>query len=413
MRIRLREDGPDDRAARPTRGRHPPRQVAPTGAARPLAVGAAVGGLATAGVVLLGCAVLALAGWFASDGGGHGTTRDALRVAADGWLLALGADLHLSGTVTATVSAMPLGLTVLCAYVAARFGAWAARSSAVDDLRTLLLGCVVMAGVHGLVALVVAVIASTSTGQVGLLTAVAGGFLVALLGGGAGMLRARRDLVGWSTRVPEGLRAVALGAAATVLLLFAAAALLLTVALVMDLGAAANVLSRLHADVAGGLLYTALVAAVAPNAVLFSGSYLLGPGFAVGSGTLVSPGAVLLGPVPAFPLLAALPSTGTPPGWLTALAGVPVLAAVVAVVLMLRRFPAFTWESGAVRGAGAGVAGGVLTTLAVGLAGGAVGPGRMADVGADLVATFVASTVGMCVGGLVAGVAATWWARRR
>jgi hypothetical protein len=197
------------------------------------------------------------------------------------------------------------------------------------------------------------------------------------------------------------------------LLLFAAAALLLTVALVMDLGAAANVLSRLHTDVAGGLLYTAFVAAVAPNAVLLSGSYLLGPGFAVGSGTLVSPGAVLLGPVPAFPLLAALPSTGTPPGWLTALAGAPVLAAVVAVVLVLRRYPAFSWESGALRGAGAGVVGGILTTLAIALAGGSVGPGRMADVGADLVDTLVSSTVGMGVGGLVAGVAATWWARRR
>ena len=60
----------------------------------------------------------------------------------------------------ATISAMPLGLTLLCAYAAARFGAWAARSSAVEDLRTLLLGSFVMAGVHGLVALVVAVLAA-------------------------------------------------------------------------------------------------------------------------------------------------------------------------------------------------------------------------------------------------------------
>jgi hypothetical protein len=85
----------------------------------------------------------------------------------------------------------------------------------------------------------------------------------------------------------------------------------------------------------------------------------------------------------------------------------------VAVVLVLRRLPAFTWESGALRGACIGIAGGVLTTVAIGLAGGSVGPGRMADVGADLVDVLVSSTVGMGVGGLVAGVAATWWARRR
>ena len=395
-------------------GARTPRDQEPaTPAPRPLALGAALAALGTAGVVLLGCAVLALAGWFASDGGGHGTTRDALRVAADSWLLALGADLHLSGAVAVTISAMPLGLTAVCAYVAARFGAWAARTSAVGDLRTLLLGVFVMAGVHGLVALVVAMLASTATGQVGPVTSVVGGFLVALLGGGAGMLRARRDLVRWSERVPESVRTIVLGAAATVLLLFAAAAVLLAVSLAMDFGAAANVLSRLHTDVSGGLLYTAFVAAVAPNAVLLAASYLLGPGFAIGAGTVVSPGAVLLGPVPAFPLLAALPSAGTPPAWLAAVASVPVLAAVAAVVLVLRRHPADSWWSGGLRGAGVGVGGGLLTTLAIALAGGSVGPGRMADVGTGLLDTLAFSTVGMGVGGLVAGVVATWWARRR
>ena len=53
---------------------------------------------------------LSLVGWFASDAGGHGTTRDALRVATDGWLLAHGSHLHLStGAVSATITAMPLG----------------------------------------------------------------------------------------------------------------------------------------------------------------------------------------------------------------------------------------------------------------------------------------------------------------
>jgi hypothetical protein len=184
------------------------------------------------------------------------------------------------------------------------------------------------------------------------------------------------------------------------------------VALLLDLGAAANVLSRLHAEGSGGLLYTVLVAAVAPNAVLLSGSYLLGPGFAVGTGTLVSPSAVLLGPVPAFPLLAALPAEGTPPRWADALVAAPVLAGVLAAVLVVRRFPVHELGTGALRGLGSGVVGGVLTTVLVVLAGGAVGPGRMADIGAEPLPTFVAATVAMGVGGLVGGVAATWWARR-
>ncbi len=393
--------------------RLPPR-AAPSAPLRPLALGAAVAGLVASGAVLLGCMALGLVGWFASDAGSHGDTRDAIRVGADGWLLAHGAHLHLAtGAVSATITAVPLGLTLLCAYVAHRLGVWAARTSAVEDVGNVLLGTVVMSGIYGVVALVTAVLAATEAAEPSLLRSFAGGFAVSFVGGGAGILVGSGDVVDWRSRVPETVRAILKGALAAALLLVAFAAVLLAVALLLDLGAAANVLSRLHADTSGGLLYTALVAAVAPNAVLLSGSYLLGPGFAVGTGTLVSPVSVVLGPVPAFPLLAALPSEGTPPAALSALVAAPLVAGVLAAVLTVRRFPVLGYETGAVRGLGAGVLGGVLVTVLVALAGGAVGPGRMADIGADLLDTFVAATVAMGVGGLVGGVAATWWARRR
>lgn len=394
-------------------GTRAPRGPSPgPGAERPIAVGAAVAGVAAALLVLVACMALGLVAWFAADAGAHGTTRDALRVGTDGWLLAQGGHLHLTGSGAATITALPLGLTLVSGYVAHRLGRWAALTSAVEDVRALMLGCLVLAGSYALVALVSALVVSTPTAELGLLSSPAGAFLVALLGGGTGMLRSRPDVLDWRARVPEPLRAVAVGALASALLVFAAASLLLTVALLVDFGSAANVLSRLHADVSGGLLSTLLVAAVAPNAVLLSGSFLLGPGFAVGTGTVVSPAGVTLGPVPAFPLLAALPSQGTQPDWLAALVAAPLVAAMVGTALMLRRHPALTLGSGALRGLGSGVAGGLLLTAAVALAGGAVGPGRMADVGADLLDTVVSATVAMGLGGLVAGVAATWWARR-
>lgn len=381
---------------------------------RPLALGAAVAGVAASGAVLMGCMALALVGWFAADAGSHGDTRDAIRVGADGWLLAHGAHLHLAtGTVSATVTAVPLGLTLFCVYVAHRLGLWAARTSAVEDPGTVLLGTVVMSGLYGVVALVTALLAATATAESSLLRAFAGGFAVAFVGGGSGILAGSREVVDWRSKVPETVRAVLKGGLAAALLLTAASAVLLAVALMLDLGTAANVLSRLHTDVTGGLLYTALVAAVAPNAVLLSGSYLLGPGFAVGTGTVVSPAAVVLGPVPAFPLLAALPSEGTQPGWLSVLVALPVLAGALAAVLVVRRFPAHGFETGAVRGLGSGVAGGVLFTLLVAVSGGAVGPGRMADLGADLLPTLIAASVAMGIGGLAGGVGATWWSRRR
>ena len=65
------------------------------------------------------------------------------------------------------------------------------------------------------------------------------------------------------------------------------------------------------------------MALVAPNLALLGSAYLLGPGFAFGTGTTVSPTAVSLGAVPAFPVLAALPNEGPTPGWLVVLMGVP------------------------------------------------------------------------------------------
>ncbi len=405
--------GPADAPAQPA---GPPSRDTGATPARALALAAAVAGLASATAVLVGCMALGVVGWFASDAGSHGTTRDGLRVGADGWLLAHGGSLQLAaGQAAATITVVPLGLTLLCLWVAHRCGRRAAGASQVEDTRSLLHGVLVLSGVYGLVALVTAALASTADARPSLAGSFAGGFLVAALGGGSGLLLGGRAVPGRPDllrKVPETVWAILTGALATVLALVVAASVLLSVALLRDLGSAANVLSRLHAGVSGGLLATVLVAAVAPNAVLLTGSYLLGPGFSVGTGTLVSPGAVVLGPVPAFPLLAALPAEGTPPAWVSALVVAPVAASVVGVALMLRRHPAVGYAQAAVRGLGAGVAGGLLVTVLVGLSGGAVGPGRMADVGADLLPTLVSASVAMGVGGLFAGVASTALALR-
>ena len=399
----------DPRPTQPS-AQEPSRTVLP----RPLALAAAAAGVVAAGGVLLACMAIGLVGWFASEAGAHGDTRDAIRVGADGWLLAHGGQLHLNtGAVSVTITALPLGLTVLCVYVAHRLGHWAARVSSVEDATSVLLGTVVMSGLYGTMCLVTAVLAGTAEAEPSLLWSFAGGVAVGFVGGGSGILRGSEGTVDWRSRVPETVRAILKGALAAALLLVACSAVVLAVSLVLDIGAAANVLSLLHADTAGGLLYTALVAAVAPNAVLLCTSYLLGPGFAVGTGTLVSPAGVVLGPVPAFPLLAALPPAGRPPETVAALVAVPVLAGAIAAVLVVRRFPAYGLETGALRGLGSGAVGGLLVTALVTLAGGAVGPGRMTEIGAAPLDTLVAATVAMGVGGLVAGVAATWWFRRR
>ena len=376
---------------------------------RPLTVTSAVAGAVSAGSVLLVCMALGLAGWFAADAGRYGDTRDAIRVGADAWLLGHGAHLALP---SATVTVVPLGLAVLCGYVTYRLACWVGATSAVDDLRGVLTGATVLSGVYSLVAVVTAVLASHHQAEPGLGRAFVGGFVLSFLAGAAGIARGagrgglvRSALPGWAS-------VVATGAFAVLLLMLAAGAVLVTAALLLDIGAAATVLSRLHTDGPGGLMYTLVGIAFVPNAVLLAGAYLLGPGFMVGTGTLVSPTAVVLGPVPAFPLLAALPGDGPTPWWTTGLLAVPVLLAAVAARLAVRRARVDRYDAAAALGLGSGVAGALLFTVVVLLAGGAAGPGRMADVGAFPLQTLLAGTVALGAGGLVGGVLACWRVRR-
>lgn len=376
--------------------------------ARPLWLSAGCAGGLAALAVLTACMALGLVGWFASDAGSHGDTRDAIRVGALGWLMAHGSGLTLGAT---TVGVTPLGLSALCAYVCFRLGRWARLTSADDDAPAVALAALVLTGVYTVVTVVTVVLATVPTARPGLMPAIIGAFLLSLLAGGAGLLRTGpTSLV--SRRLSATTAAILRGGVGVALAVLAAGSLLVTTALVLDLGTAATVLSRLHADGPGSALYTVVVAMLAPNAALLGGSYLLGPGFAVGTGTIVSPTTVVLGPLPAFPLLAALPAPGSGPVWGPFLVVVPVLLAAVVGYATIRRSPVVTFETGAVRGLGAGALGGVLVALLVHLAGGPVGPGRMADLGAPFVATLVAAVVSLGLGGLAGGVLGTWRCRR-
>ncbi|QNN53736.1 DUF6350 family protein [Nocardioides mesophilus] len=381
---------------------------------RPLWLSAGLAGATAAGAVLVGCMALALVGWFASDAGAHGDTRDALRVGAVAWLLGHGSGLALGA---ATISLVPLGLTFFCCYVTYRLGRWAALTSESGEpdrsgLATIGLSTVVLAGVYGVVALLTSVLAATPAAQPSLGRSFLGGTLVGLVAGGLGLLSGWPHRPALLDRVPAPLRAVAGGALACALLLLAAGSVLVVTRLLLDLGSAANVLSRLHTDTAGGGLYTVVVAGVAPNAALLGAAYLLGPGFAVGTGTIVSPASVVLGPVPAFPLLAALPQPGPGPAWATGLIAVPVLLAALAAALTGRRHPLAGYDRTAVRGLAIGLLGGLLSTLLVVGAGGSVGPGRMSLVGAPGLEVLTSAVLSMTLGALLGALVTTWRQRR-
>lgn len=384
------------------------REPEPEG--RPLSAAAALGGAVAAGTTLVLCMSVALTGWFLADGGAHGNTTDALRVGADGWLMGHGSRLVVSGR---PLGIVPLGITMMLALVCFRTARWATRGSVpVTDDRTLAGGVVTFAGSYLVIGVLTAVIATQSGATASLPRTVLGTLLVSALAGGAGLATETGRLDAWLDRTPAWAREVAAGALAAMLALVAASAALVGVALLVHFNEAATVLSKLGLSTGDAIAYVAVTGLLAPNTVLFGSAYLLGPGFAIGTGTTVSPTAVSLGVVPAYPVLAALPGEGPTAGWLVVLMAVPAVAAGIGVALSRRGAEPASYDIAALRGAGSGFAAGVLTTLAIALSGGPMGTGRMADIGAPIAEVLVFATGIMSVGGLLGGLLTTWWQRR-
>ncbi|GAA2839674.1 DUF6350 family protein [Kitasatospora sp. CM 4170] len=144
------------------------------------------------------------------------------------------------------------------------------------------------------------------------------------------------DRVPWWARPDGGAPAVRAAALAAGTGLLAAGALVVAVAAVLaavdGAGPATAALGRGPAAVAGLLL---LSLAVLPNAVVWGAAYALGPGFAVGEGTVVAPDGAVLGPLPDFPLFALVAEPGAG-GWRLAACTLPALAGVVPALMLGR-----------------------------------------------------------------------------
>lgn len=137
----------------------------------------------------------------------------------------------------------------------------------------------------------------------------------------------------------------------------------------------------------GTLTVSAGQLALMPNVLAFGNSWLLGTGFSVGQGSIVSPLATELGPLPAIPMLAALPVSGSSLGVLFIL--VPLLAAFFATLLVKSytaelRFAYASATSAAISlGLAIGFVAAVQMWLLTELASGSIGPGRMSLVGVN------------------------------
>jgi hypothetical protein len=205
-------------------------------------------------------------------------------------------------------------------------------------------------------------------------------------------------------------RAVLRGVLAGLLTALALCAAVVAVAVVSDARGYATLSGSLGGAGAGAVGLVGLALLLLPNAAAAVLGLAAGPGFFVGSGTLVSVHGVTLGAVPALPLLAALPDTQAVPLIAFVSQVIPAVAGVVAGATVGRWFggdhggSVVAGLTGVLTGALLGVAAGLL----VWLAGGSLGDGALARVGAPPLTTALAIAAQAGIAAAVAAAVTRW-----
>jgi hypothetical protein len=338
---------------------------------------------AGAGVLLLAlglCAVPACLAWLV-PGADSVTARAALKATALVVLSGNHGGVLLDGT---AVSLTPLFVTVLLGWLL-----WSAgrRTDTGPGFSGLVVGYAASSGV-------LAAWAQLGTTRAPVPATIIAATVMALACGGLPPLIGQR----WESVTERWQRVLRAGCAIPAVYV-GAGAVLSASALLAHLGEAAALQRRIVPG-ATGLPVALLGVSGTPNASLAAVGYLAGPGFVVGSHTSVSVFSAQRGPLPAFPVLAGLPSgMGMSSLGLVVALAVAVGAGFVASRLTLR---ADRWLNRLADVALASSVGGLLTAVGVALGSGGVGTGSLREVGASW------WQVGLAVSALMLACSALW-----
>jgi hypothetical protein len=325
-------------------------------------------------------------------------TLDAVLLGLNVLVLAHGGGLILdAGSVTGSVSLLPLGMTAVLLVLTAGSVRRATRSlelvqddgtvreRGLRDAATMVTAYVVLYAIG--LGLLAAAAQSASVSPV-LVSAVVSGGLIAVVGGLIGVGRAlRRPADGNVPAVrildllphPFGSVARALGIAWCGL--FALGMLAVTALILWHFPEVTSLVDELDPGWAGGLVLTLLQLALLPVFGLWAVMLLFGGTISLGTGTALSLDGMRSGVLPPLPLLGALPDPGTAPGWTWALMALPVLVIALGAVRLGRELrgsdPRDLWT-----GMVAYPVLLVVSVLVVGaLSGGSIGNGRLEHLG--------------------------------
>ncbi|WP_300267925.1 DUF6350 family protein [Microbacterium sp.] len=309
-----------------------------------------------------------------------------------------------------TLSLTPLAFLVFTLLFAARSGTRAARSGA------WMLGVVAGTVAFAAIAVGVALSSEVQAARVLLWLAVvlpAAIYLVGALGGAVhyawregdgGVIDRLHDRVdAWGDEWNAVPAALVRGAAAVVVALTGIAGLGIAIMVLLRGGDVVALFEAARVDATGATVLTLGHLAYLPTLLVWALAWIAGPGFALGTGTAVSPAGTQLGVVPGIPVFGLLPENSS--FWMLIVVLLPVAAGAFAGWIVRSRL---VWENSAQRLApraviAFGIA--VLSAGAVGiaavLASGSIGPGRMAEVGPHAGWTMLAVGVEVAIGAAV------------
>ena len=314
------------------------------------------------------------------------------RVSADAWLLGHGTDLTLTlDAVTAKATGLPnagspfvLSIAVLgFAFLTVLLGRRAGKR--IGETNHRLLGEIVAVIVFAALSFGIAISAGEPLAKPNVAEGVTLPTVVFIVGLLIARVEAEPPLLP-SGEVRGAVLTALRGGAAAAALVVTFASLILGVLIVGNYAQIITLYENLHSGGLGGLALTVGQLLFLPNLVMWTASWLVGPGFAIGAGSAVSPLGTTLGPLPGVPILGALPHGGVA----FAFAGllVPILAGFLAGAVLRGRMadpllgPA-TASWSLLTGLGMGVAGGAILGLLAWSSAGSIGPGRLQVAGPD------------------------------
>jgi len=322
------------------------------------------------------------------------------------WLLAQGAELELP---SGPLRLAPLLLTLGLAWGLSR-GARIAVRSAGEGLRAAAVVTGLLAGVQTVLTVLLGLALDAPGAGVSYLPMAAGAAVLGIVAAGWGAGRESGALDELADRLPGAVRPLLRAVLTGLLTLLALCTGVVAIALASDTRGYAAVSGSLGGAGAGAVGLLALGVLLLPNAAAAVVGLAAGPGFAVGSGTLISVHGVTLGAVPALPLLAALPDTQAVPPVAFASQTLPALAGLVAGITLGRRLR--DGDGGAVVAGLWGVLAGLLLGLAalvvVWVAGGSLGDGALAEVGAPPFTTGLAVAAQAGIAAALAATVSRW-----